>query len=79
MNARLRMKLLKPAEPEPVSEPVRHKPLALAPVAWGKPDAALGKMACQSIVNATPPIVLHFNPLTHNRIRGWLKAREIHH
>lgn len=54
MNARLRMKLLKPTEPEPMSEPVRHKPMALAPVAFGKRDSALGGHVCNCIFTTTP-------------------------
>lgn len=79
MNARLRLMLMKPAEPPLVAESVRHNPLVLSPVAWGKSDGVLAKMVCQSIVNATPPITLLFNPLTHNRLREWLKARGIEH
>lgn len=72
MNARLKLKLMKSPDDIP-----RHDPQTLSAIQWGKYDKTLGHMVCESIVKATPPIVLHFNPITYHTIRNWLRARHI--
>lgn len=62
------------AQPLPAADPV-----VLAPVPWGTRDPALARMVCEHIVEATPPIVIPFNPRSHARVRGWLVTHRIHH
>jgi hypothetical protein len=77
MNARLQMKLLKPEVPAPVA--IRHQPLTLSPIRWGERDTALAQMVCRHIVDATPPIEIPANPITHARVRAYLRSHHIEH
>lgn len=55
------------------------KRLVLSPIAWGTKDIELAKFACRAIVEATPAIVIRFNPFTQRRVRSFLTALRIHH
>lgn len=65
---------------EPKSaEPVPHKPVALAPIPWGKPDSALANAVCAHMVEATPPIVIPANPFTTAKVRAFLRSHHVSH
>lgn len=55
------------------AKPVPRYPVQLTPVPFGRPDRALGHALCQHIVDATPAIVIPFNPVTHRRVRAVLR------
>ncbi len=54
-------------------------PLVLQPIQWGTRDRALGLGICQHIEDATPPVVVTFNPITHHRVRRVLRSLGVAH
>lgn len=63
--------------PPPLVKPEPRMPLS--PIQWGKPDRALGHAVCQHVADATPPIVIEFNPVTHARLCRVLRSYRIPH
>ena len=55
----------------------RRQPVQLAPIPWGKRDRTLAKGICGHIEDATPSIVLRFNPFNHKRVRSFLQSHGI--
>lgn len=81
MNARLRANLLRPKlalAPEPAPQTMSRHPVRLPPIAWGTPDKALARALGQHVRDATPAIVIPFNPLNHARVRRVLRSLGIH-
>jgi hypothetical protein len=76
MNAQLTARLLR-VVPQPAT--VAHKPLTLRPIQWGTPDAALARGVCRHLIEATPALVIPANPLSHARLRAWLRSNHIEH
>lgn len=62
-----------------VTDRISPARLVLTPIPWGKPDPKLAKSLCRLIVDATPAIVIPFNPLNHFRVRRALRSFGIHH
>lgn len=54
-------------------------PVELKPIEWGSRDKALGRLICQHVEDATPPIEVRFNPLTHQRVRRVLRSIGVGH
>lgn len=49
-------------------------PVVLKPIEWGTRDPVLGRVVCQQVEDATPPVLVIFNPFTHNRVRRVLRS-----
>lgn len=47
--------------------------MRLSPIQWGKRDPALACGVCHHILEATPPRVIAFNPLTDASVRRELR------
>ena len=81
MNPRLAANLLRPKlslAPEPAPQSMSRHPVQLQPIAWGKPDKTLARALGQHVRQATPAIVIPFNPLTHAKVRRVLRSLGIH-
>jgi hypothetical protein len=77
MNAVHRLTWLDPIVRVP-SERVAPQRLVLAPIAWGTRDRKLAKVVCAHVIDATPPMVVPFQPLTHRRTRAFLRSHGVH-
>lgn len=55
-------------------KPIPAQPLQLTKVPFGKPDRELARVLCWHIADATPAIVIPFNPFTHSRVRAVLRS-----
>lgn len=54
-------------------------PVVLTPIQWGTRDPVLARGICQHVEDATPPVVVTFNPFTHNRVRRVLRSIGVAH
>lgn len=59
--------------------PGTKAPQRLAPIPWGRPDRALGRLVCRHMVDANPPTVIPFNPVTGKRLQALLRTLHIAH
>lgn len=75
-NPRLFVALLHDAQPKWPRVAHAH-PLVLQPIAWGKPDRELARGICRHLAEATPPIVIPANPITHAALRAFLHTHSI--
>ena len=73
----LRSHVLAPPERNPIPEAAPR--LQLQPVRWGVRDEALARVVCRHLVEANPPTLIPFNPLTESRMRRTLRSLGIHH
>lgn len=90
MNSRLAANLLRlsdhghrppvrnPGPPVAARPSMSRHPIQLQPIAWGKPDKTLARALGQHVRDATPAIVIPFNPLNHARVRRVLRSLGIH-
>lgn len=75
MNARLQMKLVKPA-PTPGVERIPRKPVALTPIPWGTRDYATACAVLQNMVETTPGIHIRWAP-NHSRVERLLRSQRV--
>jgi hypothetical protein len=57
----------------------RQPPPPRPTVAWGRPDPALSRLVCQSLVDSTPAIVIPADPRTHAQVLAWLRSHHVPH
>jgi hypothetical protein len=64
--------------PAPV-ERIAREPVRLQPIPWGKPDPALARSLCWQIRELMPDTVIPFNPITHRKLRTYLREHGFIH
>jgi hypothetical protein len=58
---------------------VKREPMRLEPIPWGKPDPALARGVCRHIRDAMPETVIAWNPITHRKLRTYLREHGFTH
>jgi hypothetical protein len=68
-----------PERSPPPPQRITRQPVQLQPIPWGQPDPDLARAVCWHIRDAMPDTVIPFNPVTHRKLRTYLREHGFTH